>query len=569
MPDKKQSQFFVFILLSLLYMAISPLAYASSDETDAKAKNNFSGSYLASRFSREAGDMESSTKDLAKIYKQNPDDVEIASQLMGLYLMGGQVDKAMEIAETLAKTDSKEQIPALILSLQAIKNNDVASASKSLDAIATVEGGQLWLPLISDWLDAEQHKLTKPLTLEELPAEVGKAAPLVYYHLALINAKAGFIDAATEDFHQAVNDDPKHPPARIMAMLLAFYDKNNSPEALKKIVADYRAANPNLDNKIALVSSVQDGVAEVLYTMGSIMLAGDMAQDATLYLQLTLYIKSDMEAATLTLAQAYGELNQHKIAGELLAKIPQTSPLYANAQLYSAVSLAALKKYKEAIAKLDALIVNNPNDMEAYIAKGEVLREQDKFAEAIVVYDAALATKKDKTAQDWAIYFTEAMCYDKLGKWDGTEKNLKKALELSPAQADVLNYYGYSLLMRGEKLPEAKSFIEKAMQIHPDDPQIMDSMGLALYLTGDYAQAAEYLEAAISLLPADAIVNEHLGDAYFRLGRKTEAKFQWERALNYTKDEAILQEIRKKLKDGLPQAAAVVKNDAKLAAVVE
>ena len=105
------------------------------------------------------------------------------------------------------------------------------------------------------------------------------------------------------------------------------------------------------------------------------------------------------------------------------------------------------------------------------------------------------------------------------------------------------------------------------MQIRPDDPQIMDSMGLALYMTGDYAQAAEYLEAAISLLPADAIVNEHLGDAYWRLGRKTEAKFQWERAETYTKDEAILQEIRKKLKDGLPQAATVAKSEAKVAAV--
>ena len=481
--------------------------------------------------------------------------------------MGGQVDKAMEIAESLAKADPKEQISALMLSLRAIKNNDVASASKSLDAIATVEGGQLWLPLISGWLDAQQHKLTKPLTLEELPVEVGKAAPLVYYHLALINAKAGFIDAAAEDFRQAVIDDPKHPPARIMAMLLAFYDKNNSPEILKKIVADYRASNPNLENKVALVSSLQDGVAEVLYTMGSIMLAGDIAQDATLYLQLTLYIKPDMESATLTLAQAYGELNQHEIAGELLAKIPPTSPLYANAQLYSSANLSALKKYTEAIAKLDALIAGNPSNMEAYIAKGEVLRYQDKFADAIVVYDTALATKKDKSAQEYDLYFAEAMCYDKLGKWDETEKNLKRALELSPHEADVLNYYGYSLLTRGEKLPEAKNLIEKAMQIRPDDPQIMDSMGLALYMTGDYAQAAEYLEAAISLLPADAIVNEHLGDAYWRLGRKTEAKFQWERAETYTKDEAILQEIRKKLKDGLPQAATVAKSEAKVAAV--
>jgi tetratricopeptide (TPR) repeat protein len=87
-------------------------------------------------------------------------------------------------------------------------------------------------------------------------------------------------------------------------------------------------------------------------------------------------------------------------------------------------------------------------------------------------------------------------------------------------------------------------------------------MGLALYMLGDYAQAVFYMEAAVSFLPADATVNEHLGDVYWRLGRKNEARFQWERTLAYTKEEAVLQGIRKKLKEGLP-ALSITKDTSK------
>jgi len=190
------------------------------------------------------------------------------------------------------------------------------------------------------------------------------------------------------------------------------------------------------------------------------------------------------------------------------------------------------------------------------MAKGDVLREQNKFAEAASVYETAGANIKQKEARNWPIFFALANCYDRLGQWELAEKNLKFALDLSSEQPDVLNYYGYSLLVRGEKISVAKRYIEKAVQIRPEDPQIMDSMGWVLYLTGDYANAATYLEGAVSLLPADATVNEHLGDVYYRLGRKTEAKFQWERVLTYTNDGSVLQEIRKKLKDGLPEATA-------------
>lgn len=532
----------------------SESATAAANEQNSEA--GVSGSYLSSQFSRSTGDIESAIKSLRSVYKKKPQDIDIANQLMGLCLLAGRVDEAVEIASNITKTNKKESIPALMLSLRAIKNNDTTSASRILDEVFEDGGGQLWLPLISAWLDVEQRKLLKPLRMEELSAEVGRAAPVVNYHLALINARAGFIKEAAENFKQSV-DGATHPPTRVMQALLQFYEKNKSPEILKPIVKAYQNANKDsATTKPLEISNIRDGVAEVLFTMGSIMLASDAIQDAALYLQLTLYLKPDMEIATIALAQAYSELQQYVIAGELLSKIPPKSQLYSTAQLYTAVNLGKLEKIDEAITKLDNLISSSPNDIEAYIAKGDLLRAQEKFTDAIVVYKAALATLKEEKAQHWPILFAISICFDKLGDWVETEKNLKHSLKLSPDQPDVLNYLGYSLLIRGENLQQAKALIEKASKKRPSDPQIMDSYGWVLYLLGDYSKALSYLEAAVSLLPADVTVNDHLGDLYWRLGRKTEARFQWDRAITYAKDDAAAQEIRKKLKDGLPQLSA-------------
>jgi len=308
---------------------------------------------------------------------------------------------------------------------------------------------------------------------------------------------------------------------------------------------------------------MQDGAAEVLLTMGSIMLAADITQDAAIYLRLVLYLKPDIEIATVLLAQAYGDLRQYDMANELLQKIPAKSQLYTSAQLYMAVNLGKMQKIDEALLKLDALTAVSPDNIEIYMAKGDLLRIKERFLDAVKVYELALSKVKELKPQHWPIFFAMGTCFDRQGDWQQAEKNLNKSLELSPNQPDVLNYLGYSLLIRGGDVAKARKLIEKALRRRPTDPQIIDSMGWALYLSGDYENAVKNLEIAISLLPADPTINEHLGDVYWRLDRKNEARFQWDRALVYLKDDVQAQEINKKLENGLPSLVTNKNNESR------
>ena len=52
-----------------------------------------------------------------------------------------------------------------------------------------------------------------------------------------------------------------------------------------------------------------------------------------------------------------------------------------------------------------------------------------------------------------------------------------RALELEPDQPLVLNYLGYSWVEQGRNLDDAKTMIEKAVELRPDDGYIVDSLG--------------------------------------------------------------------------------------------
>ena len=62
----------------------------------------------------------------------------------------------------------------------------------------------------------------------------------------------------------------------------------------------------------------------------------------------------------------------------------------------------------------------------------------------------------------------------------------------------------------------------------------------------------KYLERAVELRPEDPVLNDHLGDAYWQVGRITEARFQWDQALSLAPEADLIGAIRKKLAEGLP-----------------
>jgi Flp pilus assembly protein TadD len=267
--------------------------------------------------------------------------------------------------------------------------------------------------------------------------------------------------------------------------------------------------------------------------------------------------------ALLSLADLYESLKEPGIAIKIYDRIPPSSPLRRNAEIQVASDLDSLDRTDEAKKRLERLIAEHPNDTEAILALGNILRSRKEFAECADVYGKAVANLAMPEKSNWVTFYFRGICYERSKQWPNAEADLKKALVLFPDQPLVLNYLGYSWIDQGVNLDEGMSMIRRAVEQRPDDGYIVDSLGWANYRIGNYDEAVKELERAVELKPDDSTINDHLGDAYWRIGRVLEAHFQWSHAKDLNPDPEDLPKIEEKLKAGLPDDTSSAADAAK------
>ena len=302
-----------------------------------------------------------------------------------------------------------------------------------------------------------------------------------------------------------------------------------------------------------VVTTAQAGAGEALYGLGASLGRRGGEDLGLVYLQLSLYLVDNHPLALLSLADLYEALKKPELALAAYERVSAASPLHRNAAIQMAANLDALERPDEAQKQLEALIAENPKDLEAIVALGNVLRGHKKFAECADAYSKAVDLIENPQKPNWVIFYFRGICYERSRQWPKAEADLKKALELFPEQAHVLNYLGYSWIDQGVRLDEGMDMIKRAVAQRPDDGYIVDSLGWAHYRLGNYEEAVKQLERAIELKPEDPTINDHLGDAYWRVGRELEARFQWAHARDLKPDVDELPKILAKIEKGLPE----------------
>ncbi len=222
-----------------------------------------------------------------------------------------------------------------------------------------------------------------------------------------------------------------------------------------------------------------------------------------------------------------------------------------------ALVLSSYEKWDEAIAVVTAHLEENPESEDALATLGDLYRNREDFENALSYYERAIALKGEVTNEDWFLLFARGIAYERLGMWQEAEADFLKTLEFRPNEPDVLNYLGYSWIDQGINLIEGREMIERAVAQRPNNGFIVDSLGWAQYLVGDYEAAAKTLEKAVYLEPGDATLNDHLGDAYWKIGREREARFQWQHALGLGPAPDQVEKITAKIEYGLVLAEAL------------
>ena len=215
---------------------------------------------------------------------------------------------------------------------------------------------------------------------------------------------------------------------------------------------------------------------------------------------------------------------------------------YLPARVRSAHLLAGQGKLDTARQSLRDALVKTPFErVQLTIAEAQILREAKQTQEAFNLLDRALKEQPDQPE----LLYESALFAEKLGQMATLETNLRKLIALKPDSAQALNALGYSYADRNVRLPEARSLIESALKLTPEDPFIQDSMGWVLYRQGDLPGALAQLERAYAQRP-DPEIAAHLGEVLWMLGRKDAAASTWREAQKKYPDNEELLEVFKK-----------------------
>ncbi|WP_019220588.1 tetratricopeptide repeat protein [Bartonella senegalensis] len=557
------SGFFTLIITGIIL--IPSHGYSKIDTT--LNTSSFIGAYLAGRVANHENKTDLAINYFKKALSYKPENIETQIEMLEAMLFSGAFKEAAQQAQKLKERGIMNPFVSLTLSIKDLIKKDYNKA-KSLLQLKTPPASNNPIPeLISAWATFGSGQ--KSQAIADLQKIQGPAwyKLFINYHLALMCDLAGHKQDAQTYFTQALKNQqsPLIAPNTYERIIIAYASfqlrskmRTQAIETLKhgEQVLSGREILKNIRKKVEkgvplerFIKTPQQGAGEVLYNFGTALNHKNSQRIARIFTQLSLVLSPKNDATMFHLANISAKVNDLSQAVKLYRSLPQSSPYYRIGQLQLAFILANNDNYSEAIKLLTSLKKKFPNDHHILITIAALYMQDHKFSEAAKTLDHAIAQIKNFQQDDWKLFYQRGIAFERLEQWPKAESDLRKALDFFPNQPQVLNYLGYSLVERGEKLEESLHMLQKASALQPQNSHILDSLGWAYYKLKQYNQAVQILENAVRLQPEDPTLNDHLGDAYWQVGRKREAIFQWNHAIDGEPKNA--KEIQEKLKFGL------------------
>lgn len=177
-----------------------------------------------------------------------------------------------------------------------------------------------------------------------------------------------------------------------------------------------------------------------------------------------------------------------------------------------------------------------------YGMEADLLARSDELAAALALLNQSLLELPDSTA----LRYARSMLAEQQGDLDLMESDLRLILAAEPTNATAMNALGYTLANRTQRYTEAYELISGALDLQPNEPAILDSMGWVLYRMNRNEEALDYLTRAYAAFP-DPEVAAHLGEVLWVSGETDTARTVWQGALLKDPDNAILAETLRRL----------------------
>ncbi|ARP85217.1 hypothetical protein CAL13_02535 [Bordetella genomosp. 9] len=479
-------------------------------------------------------------------------DPRVARRALEFYLAGGNLRGALDAARVwsrLAPSDTEASAtelalaaangqtaglaPALRKRIDEAKDKPTAIA-QTLAVLGRINDRRTALSILDEALSPSVRKLPAArLALADVANAAGDRQRALQEARAALQADPKSEAAAQRVLDYGMKVDPKqaaadarafiarHPDARRLRLMLA---------AQLSETGDYEGAL----NELRAMSRRSPEDFDLLFMQAQLAYRAGRLDDARGFLQQYLDVQNQRQNALVP-----GTSDAPAAAADahiLLARIAEDQGRYNEAiaelgriddpamRFQARMRQATLRaKQGQVDAALDMVDQAQPQDEEervlGVLTKAQILRDAGRTDQAV-----ALLAGADKALPDTVeIKYELAMLYERQDKIADLERLLRQVIALDPDHAHAYNALGYTLADHNIRLREALELITQALDLSPDDPYILDSMGWVKYRMGDNEAALTYLQRAYSRRPEPEI-GTHLGEVLWVQGRRDEAR---------------------------------------------
>lgn len=451
----------------------------------------------------------------------DPQRLEARQSLAVLALHARVAEEAYEQMEYLvtAVPDEAQAYQNLTGVLARSEDRELALALMARLAQRHPESYQARLAYSRLALHAENTELALQEVERALAMQPNAAEALILR--AGIRVKAGEPELALQELRAAVTARPDDIDLRLALarLLLDSQDMKGAAEQFKQVVKR-QPANADAVYSLGLLALEQQDLKAAEGYFRRLIQLGEREQEARYYLGRVLEQRKDYQEAL----DWYGLVSE----GEY----------WLEAQIRAAGVRAELGDLDGARRQLQSLRLREPRlAVRLYLVEGDILMRVGELQQALDLYNTVLV----EAPGNHDVLYARALLAERLDDLTQAEADLKLIITEDPDNFHAWNALGYTLADRTDRLQEALVYIEKAIELAPNEPAIVDSLGWAHYRMGNLELAAEHLQRAYDMSNGDAEVAAHYGEVLWQMGKRKEARALWDKARRADPDNRPLQ----------------------------
>ncbi len=349
----------------------------------------------------------------------------------------------------------------------------------------------------------------------------------------------------------------KNDLKKIEEIISKNLEKNSESLLYKQLYVDFKNKDFSKIKTFYNRSDINHGVSELLYLFANFYQGYAQTQTSNFFLSLSNYLNPNFVSNRLLKIENMILVDNFD---EAIVDLNKIEKLGSEFNWY--VAFTRLKNQKDKkkihIANLEKRLGSLNYFLEdKYFEYGIYLREDKNYKKSAEYLEKSLGifnTKNKNKDREWFYLYHLGISQERGGDWKKAEKNFQKALQISPKQAEVINYLAYSWLEKNKNLEQAKEMLIEAVELSKGRGYILDSLGWAYYMLKDYKKAEELLFEAYEKEPTEAVIYDHYGDALWKNKKYLEARYVWQNAIKLKNIEDDLKEnIKKKIIYGLDE----------------